>query len=39
MIQIDAYLSFVPVQVRVALQELISESKQRIKQKNILEFI
>ncbi len=39
MIQIDAYLSFVPVQVQGALQELISESKQRIKQKNILQFI
>ncbi len=39
MIQIDAYLSFVPVQVRDTLQELISESKQRIKQKNILQLI
>ncbi len=39
MIQIDAYLSFVPVQVQDALQELISESKQRIKQKNIWQFI
>lgn len=35
----DIYLSFVPVQVLGALQELISESKQRNKQKNILEFI